>query len=356
MFKESKKIFDVLEFIVEDDILVWKGRVGGRKFKSLFVDCQNIKLRVAEGVTGFQIQQNSIYFSNWDNESFKFDLGSGKLAKVDFEQVSNYKLDGLVFFRKLDNCYIFSNKTIHISRLILGNKNILRDSKIYSTNSSNTQISSYEISSNVRMIWEINLRDWAPYTNHLQESLEVQVSTLLGICQDQLIILLTNSTFIGICTKTGKLLWKKSDVDYNKTNQGINYNFGSPYNPILDESNGNVYILQGETFIEFDLNRLEATYTWHNKMESFENGLFIKQTIKKDSLIFFSAAVFPDLGKDNIVGIFDTLQRKVIWQYKFLFENGGFIPNSEGVIQMNDVNLFVLDNAGVLHIFDRYTS
>lgn len=353
MYVDLQKINQVIEFKVNANLIVYKGIGKGRRNRSLFIYNNTQIDKLAEGVSGFQIEKNNIYYSNWNNESFKLDLKNRFLLKLEFNQVSIYKLNDFIFFYKEGKYHIMSGDENVISESTLGNKNILIDSNLFSTNSSNDKISSYNISHDEKLNWIIRLSQFGTFKDQWQEEKKVEVSCIIGIWQDQLLVSLNNGMFMGIHAKTGELLWNKSNVDLNETSQEINYGFGRPYNPFLDKERGLIYVLQGEIFIEFDLKNQEASYRWHSKDNIQEDNLFIKQSRIRGNLIYFTASIYPNLRADNTVGIFDISQNKIVWQYSFTFEKGVFIPNNQNNLQINDENLFVLDSRGTLHIFKK---
>jgi len=353
MYRESHKIENVQEFKIGVNAVIYKNKGSGRKNRSLFFHRNNIITSIAEGISGFQLDKNNIYYSNWNNESFKFNLESGNLFLLKYEQIAIYKLNDTVFFNKDNKYHLLLNDEYVISEIVLGYKNLLIGSKIFSTNSLNDNISAYDIDYDEKLDWEFSLSHYSTYKNQWQEEKKIEVSIFVGVWNKQLLVLLNNGMFIGIDVETGELLWKKSNVDDNDTTQKIDYAFGSPYSPFLNEEKSVIYILQGDTFIEFDLISNHAKYRWHSKDHRLENNLFIKQSRRKGNLIYFTAAIYPDLGIDKTIGIFDIDQNKVIWEYTIPFNDGGFIPNSKDNIQVNEKNLFVLDNKGDLHIFER---
>jgi hypothetical protein len=202
-------------------------------------------------------------------------------------------------------------------------------------------------------LWQFSLSQFGTYKNHWQEERQVGVSKIVGSWKGQLIVLLNNGMFIGLDVENGGLLWKKQDVDGNDTLQEMDYGFGTPYNPFLDEQEGVIYFLQGSAFVRFDLEGQRAAYRWSSQDDAPENYLFIKQSRLKDGLVYFTSSIYPNIGVDNTIGVFDIEQNKVVWRHTFPFEKGVFIPNSQDKIQANEKKLFVLDSAGTLHVFER---
>jgi hypothetical protein len=163
---------------------------------------------------------------------------------------------------------------------------------------------------------------------------------------------LTGGRFIGLDIESGKLIWDLKEVKHNRTNQAIDYGFGDPYNPFLDEKTGHIYMLQGEVLIDLDLHKLEATYVWNVKDLSLESYPFIRQSRMYEGKIYFTARSYIN-NDDDMVGVFDLSENKIVWQHIFDFDKGTFISNSQENIQVNSENLLVLDNKGTLYIFEN---
>lgn len=202
--------------------------------------------------------------------------------------------------------------------------------------------------------WQTDISQIGKYIPFLEEEeKEGDVKNFVWVYKNELIVQLTGGKFIGIDVETGTINWEQNRVQNNKTSHTIDFNFGEPYHPFLNEEKGMIYILQGEAFIEFDLKTKIATYTWSSLELTSENYVFIRQSRLFDNKILFSAFRKGNIGNDDTIGIFDIEKKEIIWQYTFDFEKDNFIPNSQNSIQMNDNNVYVLDWKGTLHIFEK---
>lgn len=213
------------------------------------------------------------------------------------------------------------------------------------------QIKCYSYSGNT-LLWQFETKGIGLYQNAWQEDKEHQVKKFLGVWNEQLIVQLTGGKFIGLELKTGEFLWSMNEVKHNLTKQEIDFGFSEPDNPFLDEVTGRIYMLQGEVLIEFDLIELEATYAWSIRDLDLETYPFIRQSKMHNGKIYFTARSHVN-NDDDMVGIFDLEENRVIWQHIFEFERGTFIPYSQENIHVNSRNLLVLDNKGLLHIFEK---
>ena len=204
------------------------------------------------------------------------------------------------------------------------------------------------------LIWQTDISQIGKYVPFLEKDEKLrEVDKFIGIYKEELIVLLTGGKFIGIATETGTINWEQSKVAINQTSNCFDYNFSEPYHPFLDEEKGIIYILQGEVFIEFDLNTKEAAYTWTSLELATENYVFIRQSRLVNNKILFSAYRNGNEGNDDTVGVFDIIKKEIVWKYTFNFEKDNFILNSQDNIQMNENSIFVLDRKSNLHIFEK---
>ncbi|MFK7061454.1 PQQ-binding-like beta-propeller repeat protein [Flavobacterium oreochromis] len=186
-----------------------------------------------------------------------------------------------------------------------------------------------------------------------EEEKEGEVKNFVGVYNNELIVQLTGGKFIGLDLENGKVNWEQNLVENNLTNQVIDYNFGDPYNPFLDEENGKIYILQGEVFIVLDLLTKKATYQWSSLNLPTEDYVFIRQSNICNNQIVFSAFRKGNIGNDDTIGVFDIKRNEIVWKHTFDFEKDNFIPNSNTNIQMSENRIGALDWKGDLYIFER---
>jgi len=198
-------------------------------------------------------------------------------------------------------------------------------------------------------IWEYDISQIGRYTPSL-ENVEVKgkVYKIIGIFKKELIILLKGGAFISLDIETGILLWKKSNVDFNKTKHKINFGFGDPFFPFYNEEKGEIYILQGRHFILFDLNTRTASYEWCTDENKDGDILYIHDSGIYNNKIHFIASPYT-YATYNIIGIFDISVKKVIWSYKFELNKYNNIRET----QMNDTHFYALDKENNLYTFRK---
>lgn len=310
------------------------------------------------------LESNNLFqeICNSNNCLFANDIyGNGLIINDNFKQY-----DGIFIIRIIDNEFFLGekeNKTIkynYLTNQIVSSIEIrifkylyLSEDVIFSKK--NSQIEKYSLDQiNGALLWQTDISQIGKYIPFLEEEeRDGEVDQFVGVWSNELIVLLKGGKFIGIDVETGNINWEQNRVQNNKTSNTIDFNFGEPYHPFLNEEKGMIYILQGEAFIEFDLKTKIATYTWSSLEVTSENYVFIRQSRLFDNKILFSAFRKGKQGHDDTIGIFDIEKKEIIWQYTFDFEKDNFIPNSQNSIQMNDTSVYVLDWKGTLHIFEK---
>jgi hypothetical protein len=80
---------------------------------------------------------------------------------------------------------------------------------------------------------EINISQLGKYYDaHNKIEKDYSISKILGIYENNLIVLLKGGIFIGLDVETGVLNWKQDQVEENNTKQTIDYNFGDVTNKV----------------------------------------------------------------------------------------------------------------------------
>jgi len=217
--------------------------------------------------------------------------------------------------------------------LALSGKSVIR---CYSYTSTNT-------------IWEYDISEIGRYIPLLEETKSSgKISKIIGTYQNQLIVLLKGGKFISLDINTGHLLWEKHTIDINNTSQDIDYGFSDPTFPFYDKEKGEIYILQGDSFIFFDLKSGLASYEWTSNDPKEERSIFVRNSgLYKDKIHF--TARLENSATYDVIGIFDITQRKIIWQYKFGLDKYNNILQT----QMNDTHFYALDGENNLYVFEK---
>jgi outer membrane protein assembly factor BamB len=203
---------------------------------------------------------------------------------------------------------------------------------------------------NENNLWQFDVSIIGKYIPFFDENETIgRIMEIVGVYEHQLIVLLKGGKFISLDIETGKLLWEKSTVDINNTTQHIDYGFSDPTFPFYNKKRGEIYILQGDSFILFDIANQEASYQWIPKDDpNLKEAIFIHSSGIYKNKIHFSARLEHSSVYD-MVGIFDIEQKKVIWQYKFELEKYNDIIET----QMNDTHFYARDGKKNLYVFER---
>lgn len=332
MYKKLNEFEGVSEFIAHDEFIVYKDNNKSRKNRALYILKGNEKIEIANGVTGFQLNRTDLFYSNWNNKTFKYSLENSTIKELNYDQVGVYKINEIILFTADEKIYFQSNKYPNISEEVFGNKKIISDDFIFSTNNPNTQINSYSFKNNLNLEWKFSLEEFGVAKNFWNEEVNIEFSNLVGVWNEQLIVQLNTGKLLSLNYKDGKIIWEKTVIDENRTKQEIGDSINSCYKAFLNKRNGELYFLQGELFISMDLINKKTTALWHSK----------------DNYIYFTAGIYPNIGTCNTVGIFDIQANQIIWKHNFAFDKNEFLTSN---MQVNNKMFFILDSVNCLHIF-----
>lgn len=350
MFSFKEKINNITSYYINNTTTATVD-----KSYSILINNKIIKESVFDDII---IDGNNIYF-NKDGSFWIYNLNNDLIEKIDNKELINSisRNDSLLMLIDCNEKLYLFNKTIkELKELQIEDYN-WGNIFIYDVNTvfiNDKKFISAFFNIDKFNNWQTDISKIGKYIPFLEEEeRDGEVDQFVGVWSNELIVLLKGGKFIGIEVETGNINWEQNRVQNNKTSHTIDFNFGEPYHPFLNEEKGMIYILQGEAFIELDLKTKIATYTWSSLELTSENYVFIRQSRLFDNKILFSAFRKGNIGNDDTIGIFDIEKKEIIWQYKFDFEKDNFIPNSQNSIQMNDNNVYVLDWKGTLHIFEK---
>jgi len=169
---------------------------------------------------------------------------------------------------------------------------------------------------------------------------KIQVMHFCGVHKNTLVVTMTNGGILLLDTLTGKPVQFFIDAQMR-----LNLN-------IAEDKSSLYYGFNHTTFIEIDVEKREVIRKLNIEkilLDSIDSKIlkFVNYSIVQDGLIYFIA------GNDT-VGFFDPVIEKIIWKYKFEFEQKGTILKAESKgLQVYEDSLYVLDTAGDLHIFQK---
>ena len=350
MYKEISQIQGVSEFIVENDTIAYKDNKRSRKNRSLHIIKEGGNHKIADNITGFQLDNSDLHFSNWSNETFKLNLSNQNITKLQYDQIGIFKVGNSIIYTLNEEIHFESNRYPVLQESEFGNKKLLTGAILFSTNSSNNVITSLSLKGNVKLKWSFSIDKYGSFKNLWQEEVNIRVNSIIGLWNNQLLLQLNNGNLISLNSDSGNLLWTKENIDNNQTAQEIGDKINSVNNPFLDKASGKVFLFQGEHFIVIDLAKKEASALWHSKDHNPNRTLFIKQPEMENNKIYFTSSIFPNLGNCNTVGIFDVEKYQVIWQHSLNFDNSKYIQNK---IQVGKKHIYFRDSEDILYVFAK---
>ncbi|WP_276481623.1 hypothetical protein [Paraflavitalea pollutisoli] len=176
--------------------------------------------------------------------------------------------------------------------------------------------------------WEFSFSTAAP----------AQFSAFAGQYGQLVAITLNNGSFLLNDAETGKLRQQFNNT--NVTTDMLQYAPGSPR-----------FLGVGfETFIEINIEQNKVIrkidFTQSLQQLAGETVFMRKAKIYGNKLYFIAGT--------NHIGVFDIETARIEWLHKFKFKSRNtLIPVDEAQIQLYQNKLFVMDNAGDLHVFEQ---
>lgn len=358
MFIKKDIIKNVSNFKASNNTLVYKGTETGLKNKSLSII--NIGKIEESNVTGFQIDSDSVIYSNWNNETYKYDLILNKKFKLDFDQISEYRLENQIFFSKKNQyCFYFQNNLQYIPINIIGGKNIVFNGNIFSTNQENLIITNFSFPT-AHPLWHFPLSQFGTYQNHWREEKPYEVQKFIGVYKDILWVQLKNNQgLIGLEINTGVLKHRFKGVKKNQLTGTVDsYIDTDEYyvfydTPFYIHETGKIIGLVADRFYEIDLNAVNIEpklYGMWDKMkaQNIDKGNISPFTALQETEIFFS------MHDQLKFGILDIDSKEIT----YVSEEIGVAETTTNRRQLRDLQVsgdkvYVLDSLQTLHIFEK---
>lgn len=193
------------------------------------------------------------------------------------------------------------------------------------------------------IIWNMTGSDFGTYYSGVIER-EDKIVHYAGNFENHLLFSLESGGTIILDVTNGNVLkkWPTTLVTHNlqSISQGSSLFWGANHMTFIEIDAGKV-MLNAQIDLTDELKRMA------NIPAASPNWVGVNTAIVHDSLIYFLADV-------NYLAIFDPAQKKIIWSHKFEFEKKatalkGGIEN----FYVTTNKIYVLDNAGTLHIFEK---
>jgi len=190
--------------------------------------------------------------------------------------------------------------------------------------------------------WQLDISDIGHYTNKWGDQKKGEVIKIIGSYSGIIWVSITNHTLLGLKEETGEIIHHLRDIpEFNCT--WLPSAIPDEHSMILDENKGKILGFRWEFYWEIDCN------TGIIKLWDLTDG-FKKSAIRNDSpqYEYDGSFIYFLQQQSGKIGIFDTQQKKIIWQYTL---GDGSVMLTQ--IKYKDDKLFVLDAKHTLHIFEK---
>ncbi len=209
----------------------------------------------------------------------------------------------------------------------------------------NSSIKSYSIKQN-KPIWHFDLTQLGT-----PQKEPYKVLKIIGVLDKKLWVALNNYTLIALDINTGDLIHRLSEI------KDFDYPFGSiipaPESMKIDHSRNILYALAWEYY--WEINPQTGEIQMWNLFDYFQslklrNDLILNY-VKIGNMIYF-AGRNDDCNYESQLAGFNVNTKKIEWQYKFLPNENGSIPQINN-LKGNEKMLGALDRNNTLHIFEK---
>ncbi len=183
--------------------------------------------------------------------------------------------------------------------------------------------------------WEVSLNAYGYQDSHLGY-VEANIRQIIGVSGDVLVVFMFSGALVGIDVQTGAIAW---DIPFSKNYYPSDYQ-GNGWYWHLEGSY--LYLFQHRYFLRIDLQTQKLEVLWQGAAE-----IDIEDCSYSEDFIYFMA-INSDVSiiQPCVLGVFDRKKLEIVWQYNKIIGSSR-PPQSDGS------KLYCLDNAGVLHIFER---
>ncbi|OWP74055.1 hypothetical protein [Flavobacterium oreochromis] len=264
----------------------------------------------------------------------KFRLSSFNYPYLNYYKKTNPRVYGIFDFEK-------SKQLIEIEQFLgrdIFNKFIISNSTVNSMIFQNREIT------NKKILWNLDSSILGNYFKLGDGEVPVEIFKFLGILENHLIAVCTDSSLLKIDIETGKII-KRFHIELfkNSSNEHV-----AQYNYIKLINNRLIYFKNG-CFVEYDLIE-EKIIIEFDISENLKNENLIDNApdfVLENNLLYYFISGFGSFSRPSLV-ILDINLQKITWS--FIYENDNVTFRE---FKKNDRNLFALDSENVLHIFEK---
>jgi len=341
MYSIEKVIKSVSEYKVYKNYLGYKD-TASLKEKTLYLNGKPI----SNAITEFSFFNKKLFFSNWNNEVFKYDLVTGNIIKTEYKQVSVLSDSNKLILKK-DNLFsdilLFNNKIYTIKNELIVMKSYIHNELLFNANG---HISSYHIPT-AHPLWQFDLSQLGTFQDYHNEQQSYKVEKILGIHNEHLYVALNGSLLLELDIATGKITHKWHHLP-EKYKEYPDDDFSARLFD-LDKANNALVCLSGRRYDSIDLQTKEY------------NSVYIGEELKKSDIVSIRhqgdftnehisavAHLKNDTWFQDGIVMFNRKTNKIDFFYKDeTFTTGTATPKLAGN------KLYQLDLDGNLYIFEK---
>jgi hypothetical protein len=337
MYRFIEHIFEVVDIKVSEKNFVFKDNNKDRRNRHIFINKQKIPFN---SITGFQIRNNIVFFSTWEDNTYEFNIDSFESKELNYSQVFDIYSERFTIFRSK----VKDALEIYYDNINLGLTIYFETSQIFATINhiifkSDSILYLFSVKEQ-KEIWKIDFKD---------KFEGIGLIKILSVYQNELILLLSDGIFIGLDIETGDLLWRKDTVDENLTASEFT-GFGNPNVTDVFQFGSKIYIKGGSVITELDLETRKASYLFDFDDDQTLGRFSIQRAAMYEDKLFLAGELLDkEFVKHCQIKIYNITERKIEWSHDMGFPPGRYIQT----IQANEDKIFALDSRNTLHIFEK---
>lgn len=332
MYRFSKAINNISKFYLGDEGVIYQKNDGNLLLNDLILGnfIQQIEITVF----------NNIYINDWDG-NFSIYNNKGNLVEKGIDQAFYYVSKYYIGKQYIENNNIYES-------LIDKNNQLVFRVRFEKFNSENTlSKNNYFLLNKNRDIVCLNLKNekenWIFHISQMSQQ-ETEVYKILGIFENELIVILNDSSILRIDIETGELKERFQMTLFSISENKI----VAQYNFIQFHEDRLIYYRFGQ-YAEYDLKLNKITYEFDIK-EALEKEKLqdnVHSYIKEGNLLYFYISGFGSFSLPFIV-VLDINTKEIVW--KHILDNPNVFYKD---FQKSETALYLLDSENTLHIFEK---
>lgn len=198
------------------------------------------------------------------------------------------------------------------------------------------------------VMWKTDLSQYGTYFKIGRGEKNIELDRFLGVFENQLLVFLTDNSFLSIDVQTGKENYRKH-INNPFSEDQLHQPLWSAYWQLHKDK---LIFYRRGWYVEYDLRkeRINKKFDINESLKTDKLHDNAPQWIKEGNLLYYFVTGFGSFSLPTIV-ILDIETQQIIW--KNVYDNPDI---SYRDFKKNDKSLFVLDSKNTLHVFDKQTN